>query len=343
MTIRTIHLGVGGRGAWPIRLIGQRQDYETVALVDIRAENLAAARATTGLGQDVCFDTLDTALEAVEAEAVIVITPPDLHAAQCLEAVRAGKHVLVEKPFTKDLAQALQIVEEAGARNLKVMVCQDRRYAPLNATLHRLIRDQVYGAPSFGLMTRYGWRPGTHHSGVDHHAYLWERGIHDLDEIRFVLKAHPKRVWGHSFNPSWSPYKGGGGLYAWVEFDQGATFGFMCTFAAHSGGSTLRLECEGGTLQVVGGELQLQRPGADEPESLPLDQSDPQAALLDGFYRYIRQDVEPGVSGSQNLVTVGLVECIGAASDQGAVLDFDEYMKKSKRITTSFLKPCKPP
>jgi predicted dehydrogenase len=328
MTLRTIHLGVGGRGAWPIRLTAEREDFKSVALVDVNPDNLAAARQITGLGTDACFDSLDDALNAVEAEAVVVITPPDLHAAQCLEAVRAGKHVLVEKPFTKDLAQARQIVEEAAGRDLKIVVCQNRRYAPLNATLHRLIRDQVYGRPSFGLMTRYGWRSRTHHSGTDQHAYLWERGIHDLDEIRFVLNAHPKRVWAHSFNPSWSPYKGGGGLHAWVEFDNGATFGFFCTFAAHSGGSSLRIECEGGALEVVGSELRLRRPGADEPETLALDQSDAETALLDAFYRYIHEDVEPSVSGPENLFTVGLVECLGIASDQGAVLDFDEYMKK---------------
>ena len=96
MTIRTIHLGAGGRGRWPRNRFQESDDFEAVALVDVSADNLAVARETTGLGPDACFDSLSAALQTVEADAVVVITPPDLHADQCLEAVRAKKHVLVE-------------------------------------------------------------------------------------------------------------------------------------------------------------------------------------------------------------------------------------------------------
>ncbi|MXW79197.1 MAG: gfo/Idh/MocA family oxidoreductase, partial [Gemmatimonadetes bacterium] len=94
MTIRTIHVGAGGRGRWPLSRFRDRTDFEAVALVDVNEENLATSRETTGLGEEACFSTPADALQAVDADAVVVITPPDLHAGQCLEAVRAGKHVL---------------------------------------------------------------------------------------------------------------------------------------------------------------------------------------------------------------------------------------------------------
>ena len=86
MTIRTIHLGVGGRGAWPLRQIPDRDDFESVALVDVNAKSLTAAREVTGLGPEACFHGLGDALEAVGADAVVIITPPDMHARQCLGA-----------------------------------------------------------------------------------------------------------------------------------------------------------------------------------------------------------------------------------------------------------------
>lgn len=330
MTIRTIHLGAGGRGRWPIQHINRRNDYESVALVDVNEENLQAARQLSELGEDVCFTALDAALEAVEADAVVVITPPDLHYEQCLGAVRAGKHVLVEKPFTKDLKQASQIVDEATAAGLRVAVCQQRQLAPLATTLRRLIRDGTYGVPAFGLMTKFGWRPGTHHSGKDRHAYLWERGIHDLDEIASVVGARPVRVWADSFNPSWSPYQGGGGFHGWVEFDNGATFGLLCTFTAHAGGSSLRIECSGGSIEHTADGLRIQVPGGGEPVMMSLDDTDSQTQLLDGFRRYVEEGVEPPFSGKHNLVVVALVEALGMASDQGAVLDFEQYVAQRK-------------
>ena len=146
-------------------------------LVDVKEENFHTVKETSGLGEEHCITSLKAALHEVDADAVVVIAPPDLHYEQCLEAVRAGKHVLVEKPFTKDLYQARQIVDEANAAGLKVAVCQQRQLDPLPATLRRLIRSGTYGVPEFGLMMKFGWRPGTHHSGVEALGVASDRGV----------------------------------------------------------------------------------------------------------------------------------------------------------------------
>ena len=327
MTIRTIHVGAGGRGRWPLNRFQERSDFQAVALVDVSAENLAQARQIANLDEAACFPSLGAALQAVEADAVVVITPPDLHAEQCLEAVTAGKHVLVEKPFTKDLGQARQIVAAADAHEVKVAVTQNARYYPPVQTIRRLLRCGDLGRPAFGLMTKYGWRPRVHHSGTDDHAYLWERGIHDFDQLRHLLDAEPKRLFCNSFNPPWSPYKGGGAIDGWIEFDNGTTFNFQCTFATHKGGSSWRLDCEKGTVEEVAGGLALRRPGAEADEIIEMDENPhPEETLLDGFYDYVSKGVEPTFSGRNNLKTVGLINALSASSNQGEVINFDTYM-----------------
>ena len=327
MAVRTLHVGVGGRGVWPLRAMPARDDFQPVGLVDVRADKLAAARELTQLPESACFTALEEALEAVEADAVVVITPPDFHAKHCHMAIQAGKHVLVEKPFTKDLASAKALVVQAAAANLRIAVCQNARYGAQFRTMRRLIESGVCGAPRYGMMTTYGWRPGVHHSGYDRHSYLWERGIHDLDTLRYLAGASPQRIWAHSFNPPWSPYAGGGAFNGWVEFDNGVTFGMQCSFAARSKGSTLRIECDEGALEFGGGKLLLLRPDGAAEEELPLDDEEPaQTILLDGFQSAIVDGLEPVFCGARNLETVGLVEAMGASSDQGAVLDFAEYM-----------------
>ena len=331
MAIRLIHLGVGGRGRWPVRRVLERTDFESVALVDVNEDNLRWARDESGLPEAVCYRSLVDAVTSVEADAVVVVTPPHLHAEQCLQAVRAGKHVLVEKPFTKSLADAYRVVREADDMGVRVAVCQNARYAAAHVTLNRLVREGTYGRPVFGLMTKFGWRPRVHHSGEDQHAYLWERGIHDLDTLRYLFNADPVRVWGHSFNPPWSPYKGGAGVHAWIEFEGGATCGYLCTFAAHKGGSALRVELDGGALELTDNGLLLRAPGTDEDEVIPLDQArPPEEVLLDGFRRYVTEGSEPEFSGHGNLATVGMVEGIGAASNDGCVIDFHAYMMKAR-------------
>lgn len=330
MPIRMIHIGVGGRGKWPVKSIAQRDDYESVALVDVNEENLAEAREESGLGEDAGFTSIRAALENVEADAAVIVTPPDLHAAQCLEVIQAGKHLLVEKPFTKDLKQAQQIMAAADERRLKVAVCQNKQFIQTRFTIHRLVKEGTLGKPSFGLMTQFGWRPRTHHSGHDQHAYLWERSIHDLDAIAFMMGSTPTRVWAHDFNPTWSPYKGGSGFHGFIEFENGVTFGLLCTFAAHTRGSSLRVEFEGGSVSEVGGELELTRPGSNEAESLELVEiGNSEAILLDGFADYINNGTEPSFSGRNNLITVAMVEAMGVSSLKGEVIDFPAYLSGS--------------
>ena len=328
MKIRLIHLGVGGRGKWPISRAAEREDFESVALVDVNEENLAAAREVSGLPESACFRDMKEAVDKVYADAIVVITPTQLHAQQCMEALRSGKHVMVEKPFTLDLSEARQIVKEADSRDLRVAVCQNDRYSASSVTIRRLVREGTYGKTSFGLLTKYGMRRGTHHSGKVRHSYLWERGIHDFDTMRSLFDARPTHVWGHSFNPQWSPYDHGAGTYAWVGFEGGATCGALCTFSAHKPGTNFRIEFEGGTLESDGRELRLQRPGTKIDERLPLDEVPPgETVLLDGFYRYIAEGVEPDFGGHQNLITVALVEAVGVSSDEKRVVDFQTFFQ----------------
>eukprot|EP01050_Picozoa_sp_SAG11_P029991 SAG11_NODE_8676_length_988_cov_1.490439_1_plen_253_part_01 len=236
--LRLVHIGVGGRGLWPLQLLAQareaggRQQYESVALVDISEDALAVAREITGLGQEKCFTSLATALAGgrENADAAVIITSPGIHTAQCLEVLSAGLHLMVEKPFTKDLKEAVSVVEEAAAHGLEVMVCQNDRWRSGADTLQAVVRSGRLGALYFGLMTRFGHRPNVRHSGEDDHAYLWERGIHDFDTILHIFDSTPARLFCDSWNPPWSPYRGGAGVSAWIQFESGARCTFLLTF-----------------------------------------------------------------------------------------------------------------
>ena len=328
MAHRLIHVGVAGRGRWPVNLVPQRDDFESVALVDIYEEKFEPAMESTGLPESACFRTIEQALNNVESDAIVVITPPDLHAEMCLETVRAGKHLLVEKPFTKTLASAKQVVKEAEENGVKVFVSQNAKYNPATVTMRRLIQDEVYGKASFGMQMKLSWRSkGVHHSGEDDHSYLWERGIHDFDTIRFIFASDPKRMSAHSFNPSWSPYKAGAGAHAWIEFESGATVGYLCCFESHKNGSITRIDCEGGTLELEGGKLTLKHREKDEGEEIPLDDCpDSTTVILNEWNKYLAGGDEPFNSGRNNLKTVAMVEGCGVASDEGRVIDFQDYL-----------------
>lgn len=331
MPYRLIHAGVTGRGRWPVNLVPTRDDFESVALVDINPEKFEPAMKASGLPESACFGTIEQALNNVESDAIVVITPPDLHTDMCLEAIRAGKHVLVEKPFTKSVSSAKHVVKEAEEHGVKVLVSQNAKYNAATVTMRRLIKDEVYGRASFGMQMKLSWRKkGVHHSGQDDHSYLWERGIHDFDTMRFIFASDPVRMWAHSFNPSWSPYKAGAGAHAWIEFESGATCGYLCCFESHKNGSVMRVDCEGGTLELESGKLSLKHREKDESEEILLDDCpDSTTVILNEWHSYLDGREEPFNSGRNNLATVAMVEGCGVASEEGRVIDFREYLNNA--------------
>ena len=327
MAVRCIHIGVGGRGRWPVRLFTERDDVESVAFVDIHEGNMNAAMEVAGMPESKCFRTLEQALSNVECDCVVVVTPPDDHDYMVLEAVRAGKHVLVEKPFTKTLASAKQVVEEADRHGVKVGVSQNAKYNAATVTLARHLREETYGRASFGLFTKIGWRSkGVHHSGLDDHAYLWERGIHDLDTMRFIMGRLPVKMWAKSFNPAWSPYKGGAGVSGWVEFDGGATCTYFATFEPHKSGGETRVDVDEGTLSIENKKLMLTRRKAD-PEELALDDvPDSTTAITNKFVDWLNGGEEPEFSARRNLVTMAMIEGMGISSESGRIVTLKEFV-----------------
>ena len=126
--LRTVHIGVGGRGRWPVEVLSEDGRFRPVALVDVSAEAVGWARERAGLPASACFDDAETALDAVEADALVVCTPTRTHASICRAGFAAGRHVLVEKGMTLDWTEANQLIAEAEAAGVSFCVSQNYRY-----------------------------------------------------------------------------------------------------------------------------------------------------------------------------------------------------------------------
>src|SRR5687767_12862186 len=120
--LRVIHVGVGGRGRWPLEVIGQDPRFHSVALVDVLPANLQAARELTSLPESACFSSIEDALHTVDADALVICTPTKTHAAFARAGFTAGKHVLVEKGMTLDWQEANALVREAEAARVSFCV-----------------------------------------------------------------------------------------------------------------------------------------------------------------------------------------------------------------------------
>lgn len=120
-------------------------------------------------------------------QAIAVVTPPSLSRSICLEAVRAGKPLLIEKPLARTGPEALEMVRAAESARIPLMTAQTLRFD--SAVLALKAELQAVGPRRYLVLTnRVEPRPGGGHDLDDYggRGVLLEIGVHLLDLVRFL-------------------------------------------------------------------------------------------------------------------------------------------------------------
>ena len=110
------------------RAIGHVGGARVVAVADPRPERITAIQQVAP--EAVGFDSLRALLANASVDVIHVCTPPKSHAAVALEAIEAGKHVYVEKPFTERASEAAEILSAAKARGINVCAGHQLLFEP---------------------------------------------------------------------------------------------------------------------------------------------------------------------------------------------------------------------
>jgi len=200
--LRAVHVGVAGRGEWPLRLMAADERWRSVGLVDVNTDNLARACTMTGLATDACFPDLAEALRAVPADAVVVVTPSALHGRFIRLALEAGKHVLVEKPFVHQLAEAEELVALAEAQHRQIVVAQQYRFNVQQRALHAALASGEFGTPGYATMVHHRRRPDPRAFTMPH-AMLVEMSVLALLGIRYPLRMLPILLFEVAWKLTW--------------------------------------------------------------------------------------------------------------------------------------------
>jgi predicted dehydrogenase len=123
--------------------------------------------------------TYDDAIASTDVDAVAIVTPPDSHLPLALQALAAGKHVVLEKPPVPRAADFAQIAEAAAAAKKQVFVAENYQYKPLLRRVRQLLGDGLVGDVLFVHVNAIRYQK-TDDWRADHGA-LYEGGIHWMD------------------------------------------------------------------------------------------------------------------------------------------------------------------
>lgn len=253
--IRIAICGSGNRS----RTVWQRHaretgDFDLVGVQDISQKSLDQAVALGNISDGRIYLDLEEMLNETKPEALIVCPIHDVHAAAIEHALRAGCHVLVEKPFTTELADAVRLTEMAETKGLVLGIVQNWRTKDVGQTLRRAISEGMIGSVSHIFFRYLRDRESAHlpdYLFEESDPLLYAMGIHHFDLFRYILQQEIISMEGHAFRPQWSRYQHPSGMQLWMETDGGVIISYVATFSsrnAHLPLESLQVEGELGTL-----------------------------------------------------------------------------------------------
>lgn len=341
---RALNFGIIGCGRIASRhadAIWARGDSRLVAVADSnpqRAERMASEYSCDA------YDDYSEMLSREDLDVVCICTPSGLHAAQGMQAARAGKHVVVEKPMALTLEDADALTRTCDEAGVKLTVVLQNRY---NAAMRRL-REAVdagkMGRLLMGTATVRWYRPQEYYSGDNWHGTwamdggaLMNQAIHHLDALQWMMgEVESVFAYTGTLAHQMETEDAGVGVVRFKGGALGSVEGSTITYPANIEGS-LALFGQSGSVKIGGnsldkidfwkveGELEhekeiLRRQELDPPPSRYLSHS----IVLDDMVRAIREGAEPATNGVEGRKSLALVLAFYRSAQEGRQVSMEE-------------------
>ncbi len=223
---------------------------QVVALCDIFSEKAQSMKEKYGLDAAEVYEDYNEMLKRPDLDLVSICTPPFTHLPASIACMRAGKHVLVEKPMALSLAECDEMIavqKETGT--YLGVVCQNR-FTKDNQTLKALIDSKIAGRVLFGQVESFWYRG---HSYYD----LWWRGtwekegggciinhgVHQIDLLNWIM-GPPETVTAVLTNVAHDNAETEDLSAAILTYKSGAVVTFAVNLVTHGQYQRLAFQCE---------------------------------------------------------------------------------------------------
>ena len=231
-----------------------------------RAAAVAQSLAQTEQEPRVTSDYFDVLTDR-DLDAVSICLPHNMHASVAIDAAKAGKHVLVEKPLAANLDEADRMIEAAERTGITLMVAENVRFDAVYLKIAQLLRDGAIGKPALLQMTRQCYlresflrdRTWFLNAKAAAGGIMMSGGIHDFETMRMLI-GEVESVYALRAPQRFLEMQGDDTSIAAIRFENGVvgtlaeSFVMKClTTAAGSEVHTLRLDGELGHIAWDGG------------------------------------------------------------------------------------------
>lgn len=328
---RIIQVGVGGMGlGWTDR-VAESEQWEAAAYVDVNERSLETAAKRHGFPRKLCFRDIETALDAVQTDALLDVTPQKFRKGVCCAALKRGLHVLSEKPLADSLKNAKAIVACAEKCRRIYMVAQNYRYQSGAQTIKRFIEEGKLGDVGYAGVS---FHKGPHFGGYREempYPLVLDMSIHHFDLMRCLFGRDIVTVYAVSVDAAWNWNKGDATIMAQIEMEAGLMVNYFGSWVASGCETTWnadwRIEGSKGVLMWQGDRVSFSDT-PDKKRSVPQARMalTHQAYLLDAFGKAIDTGIEPETSGRRNLNSLAATYAVVRAAKERRPVRIEEML-----------------
>lgn len=333
MAVRVAVVGMGVGRVHVKALSTLKDEVEVAAVCDLNEE--VAREAAAGCGAEV-FGDYATMLDRARLDAVVLATPPAVHAEQAAMAAERGSHVLCEKPMAPSVADCERMIDACDKASVTLMIAFKKRFYPCYRAIKRKVDET--GAPIQWANVRFAlgrvekdWFWDEANGGGP----LLENAIHEYDILRFLMGEVQQAyaAGGNLFMPHRAPqldtaavclsFAGGG--VASMGIGYGSEWGFAREELALAS-SKLAIELQG----PFDGPDSLRYVMRDDPASV-LAEDLPAMAGVDAFVPQlchflacVRGEAECESTGRDGLAAVRIALAVKRSIRQGRIVSIAE-------------------
>ena len=320
---------------WPAQVA---EGIQVVGACDANAET--GRPQAEAMGCDF-YEDYRTLLADVRPDVVVIATPHPLHAAMAIDCLRAGCHVLLEKPMAVAVSEADRIIAEADAAGRILAINFQQRFRPVVERARALIDDGAIGPLVRTLSIEPWYRTAAYYRTASWRAtwrgegggVLLNQAPHTLD-ILCHLAGLPAKVWGWT-RTRYHAIEVEDTAQAMLEYPNGAP-GYLTVSTVEMGVKPcLQIVGERGTLELSGNALTLHRltPSSREhlrtstemfgtpavnSETVDLeDTSGGERAVYRDLVAAIRESRPPRADGREGRMSLELANAITLSSHTG--------------------------
>lgn len=331
MTLKLIQVGLGMHGFGVAQaFVKQSPDFSYAGVVEIHPARLKECAAELGVAEEFCYTDYKEAFATLKADAVFVTAASPYHYPICKAALEQGLHVLVEKPFVLNIAEACELVTLAQQKQLILMVSQNYRYLNHVLSLKNAIGE--VGQPLFVQAQFFYDHFGKDYQQVMDNFMLLEMAVHHIDMIRYLFDTNIRSVSGKTWNIDGSMYSGHPNVQASMELDNGMPVFYLGSLVSKGLSSPWegewRIQCQDGSVHLgdlgqgygvyIVDQQQNKRFISYQDGPLPESKQGIHSVLAD-FAARIQDGGEPMLSGRDNLHTLAALIAFADSSKQATV------------------------